>query len=417
MTADKPMHLVPKLRFPEFRDGTRWDLLTLSSASAVNPSNDRLPELFVYIDLESVKSSMLIERKEITRDAAPSRAQRLLSRKDIIYQTVRPYQRNNFFFDINDGYEYVASTGYAQLRAHECPEFLYQLLHTDSFVNSVLARCTGSNYPAINPSDLASSHVALPRKPEQQKIADCLGSLDDLIAAEGRKLEALREHKQGLMQQLFPQEGETVPQLRFPKYQHAGDWKRDQIENVASITKGKGISKADIRKDGVTPCIRYAELYTHYGEVIHEVVSRTNVPHEDLMLSQAEDVIVPSSGETRADIARAACVLHERVALGSDLNILRSDLYGPFFSYLLNSPVRHTIARMAQGDTVAHLYPRQLSQVWLAYPLRIEQKKIADCLGPLDDLIAAEGEKVDALRQHKQGLMQQLFPSLEQGPK
>ena len=200
----QPGETQPRLRFPEFRHGPRWDSLTLSSASDVNPSNDGLPELFIYIDLESVKSSMLIERKEITRDAAPSRAQRLLSRKDIIYQTVRPYQRNNLLFDINDGYEYVASTGYAQLRAHECPEFLYQLLHTDSFVNSVLARCAGSNFPAINPSALASIHVALPRKPEQQKIADCLGSLDDLIAAEGRKLEALRQHKQGLMQQLFP---------------------------------------------------------------------------------------------------------------------------------------------------------------------------------------------------------------------
>ena len=201
-----------------------------------------------------------------------------------------------------------------------------------------------------------------------------------------------------------------VPKLRFPEFQRAGDWKRDQIGNVASITKGKGISKADITKDGAIPCIRYADLYTHYHEVIHEVVSHTNVPHEDLMLSQAEDVIVPASGETRADIARAACVLPERVALGSDLNILRSDLYGPFFSYLLNSPLRHTIARMSQGDTVAHLYPKQLLQVWLAYPLRPEQQKIADCLGSLDDLIAAEGRKLEALRQHKQGLMQQLFP-------
>ena len=258
--------------------------------------------------------------------------------------------------------------------------------------------------------DIAQFHLTLPDVDEQQRIADCLGSLDDLIAAEGRKLDALREHKQGLMQQLFPQPGETVPRLRFPEFQRAGDWKRDQLGNVARITKGKGVSKADITKSGATPCIRYAELYTHYREVIHEVVSRTNVPHEDLMLSQAEDVIVPASGETRVDIARAACVLPERVALGSDLNILRSNLHGPFFSYLLNSPLRHTIARMAQGDTVAHLYPGQLSQVWLAYPLRLEQQKIADSLGSLDDLIAAEGRKLDALRQHKQGLLQQLFP-------
>ena len=102
-----------------------------------------------------------------------------------------------------------------------------------------------------------------------------------------------------------------VPKLRFPEFQRAGDWKLDQIGNVASISKGKRVSKADITTDGATPCIRYAELYTHYREVIHEVVSRTNVPHEDLMLSQCEDVIVPASGETRVDIA-SLCLARTR---------------------------------------------------------------------------------------------------------
>ncbi|MDE0509526.1 MAG: restriction endonuclease subunit S [Gammaproteobacteria bacterium] len=195
---------VPRLRFAEFRDLPEWDLRTLSSASDVNPRNEELPERFIYIDLESVKNSVLTERKEISRDAAPSRAQRLLSHKDIIYQTVRPYQRNNLFFDANDGCKYVASTGYAQLRANESPEFLYQLLHTDSFVSSVLARCTGSNYPAINPSALASIEVSLPRKVEQKRIANFLDSMDDLITAKTRMLELLRKHKKGLIQKLFP---------------------------------------------------------------------------------------------------------------------------------------------------------------------------------------------------------------------
>ena len=201
-----------------------------------------------------------------------------------------------------------------------------------------------------------------------------------------------------------------VPTLRFPEFHITGEWKRDQIGSIASISKGKGVSKADIAKSGLTPCIRYAELYTHYGEVIREALSHTNVPPEDLVLSQTEDIIVPASGETRADIARAACVVPAGVALGGDLNILRSDLSGRFFSYLLNSPLRSTIARLAQGDTVAHLYPGQLSKVTISYPLPAEQQKIADCLGSLDDLVAAEGRKLDALRQHKQGLMQQLFP-------
>ncbi len=200
----QPGETMPRLRFPEFRDEPSWNLLTLASASDVNPSNDELPESFVYIDLESVKGGILIGHKKVNRDAAPSRAQRLLRRKDIIYQTVRPYQRNNFIFDIDDGWEYVASTGYAQLRAHKCPEFLYQLIHTNTFGESVVARCSGSNYPAINPSDLASIPVALPTKLEQEKIADCLGSLDAQLAAQARKIDAIKTHKQGLLQQLFP---------------------------------------------------------------------------------------------------------------------------------------------------------------------------------------------------------------------
>ena len=201
-----------------------------------------------------------------------------------------------------------------------------------------------------------------------------------------------------------------VPKLRFQEFRDAGEWELDEIGGIASISKGKGVSKANIAESGLTPCIRYAELYTHYGEVIREVLSLTNVLPEDLVLSQAGDVIVPASGETKEEIARAACVVSSGVALGGDLNIIRSDLNGLFFSYLLNSPIRHTIARLAQGDTVAHLYPGQISQVKITYPQFAEQHKIADCLTSLDDLISAQNQKLEALRQHKKGLLQKLFP-------
>lgn len=201
-----------------------------------------------------------------------------------------------------------------------------------------------------------------------------------------------------------------TPKRRFPEFRSSGKWKSDLIADVATISKGKGISKADVTKDGATPCIRYAELYTLYGEVINEVRSHTNISPEDLVLSRAEDVILPASGETRADIATAACVMRDGVALGGDLNILRSDLHGPFFSYLLNSPLRYIIAQVAQGDTVTHLYPSQISTISIAYPSLAEQQKIAECLSSLDVVIAAEGRKLEALRDHKRGLMQRLFP-------
>ena len=430
MTADNPSPFVPKLRFPEFRDGPRWDLLTLSSASDVNPSNDGLPESFIYIDLESVKSSMLIERKQITRDAAPSRAQRLLSRKDIIYQTVRPYQRNNFFFDINDGYEYVASTGYAQLRAHECPEFLYQLLHTESFVNSVLARCTGSNYPAINPSVFASIHVAQPRKPEQQKIADCLGSLDDLIAADGRKLEALRQHKQGLMQQLFPQPGETVPRLRFPKFRVDTTWLAPQLTDLYGFKRTNTLSRDNLNYEfGTIRNIHYGDIHTKFKPLFR--LENEHVPYVNLDVApdgfdddafcEEGDIVLADASEDLDDVGKAIEVVSlngERVVSGTHTILATRRGSVPvvgFGGHLFQSAaVRTGIKREAQGVKVYGISANRISAIPVPVPpTEAEQQRIATCLSSLEDVLAAQARKIDALKQQKQGLLQQLFPSLE----
>lgn len=195
---------VPRLRFPEFRDAGEWAFQELETVCELNPSNSTLPKSFVYIDLESVEAGQLVKKKRISREDAPSRAQRILRRGDVIFQIVRPYQMNNYFCDFNDDEKYVASTGYAQLRAFESEHYLYQAVHAHDFVASVLAKCTGSNYPAINSSDLAKIGLAIPGLKEQQKIADCLSSIDNLIAAHSDKLDALKAHKKGLMQQLFP---------------------------------------------------------------------------------------------------------------------------------------------------------------------------------------------------------------------
>ena len=416
MTVEKPSAVVPKLRFDEFVDDSPWDCLPLKKlAKRITKRNTKGAKLKALTN--SAEHGVVDQREYFDKDIAINTHNYfIVETGDYVYNPrvsstapVGPISKNL----IGTG---VMSPLYSVFRFQSDANDFFAHYFKSSRWHAYLRRV--SNYGArhdrmaISNEDLMEMPVPIPSPCEQQKIADCLGSLDDLIAVERRKLEALRQHKQGLMQQLFPQPGETVPRLRFPEFQREGDWKRDRIGNIASITKGRSVSKADITVDGATPCIRYAELYTHYGEVIHEVVSRTNLPHEKLALSETEDVIIPASGETRVDIARAACVLTDRVALGGDLNILRSDLHGPFLSYVLNSPLRHTVARMAQGDTVAHLYPSQLSQIHLAYPLRLEQRKIANCLGSLDGLIAAKGRKLEALRQRKRGLMQQLFPQL-----
>ncbi|KFD40034.1 restriction endonuclease [Schleiferia thermophila str. Yellowstone] len=194
---------VPKIRFKEFENSGEWEVKKLGEICEINPSISKLPKEFIYIDLESVKDGQLFQTKKISIDNAPSRAQRLLRKNDIIFQMVRPYQRNNLLFNL-DGFNYVASTGYAQLRTSQSPEFLYYQLHTDFFVFRVLEKCTGTNYPAINTEELTKIEVFVPSLPEQQKIASCLSSLDDLITAQTQKIEQLQRHKKGLLQGLFP---------------------------------------------------------------------------------------------------------------------------------------------------------------------------------------------------------------------
>lgn len=202
-----------------------------------------------------------------------------------------------------------------------------------------------------------------------------------------------------------------VPKLRFPEFRDAGEWSKEKLGAVATLYKGKGISKAEIVANGVQPCIRYGELYTIYGETIHETVSSTNVDASELFLSKKNDVIIPASGETKIDIAKASCVMSDDIALGSDLNVIRSSQNGIFLSYQLNGPLRLSIAKVAQGDTVVHLYPTQIERLDVLVPSPIEQQKIADCLASLDERITLETQKLDTLQTHKKGLMQQLFPA------
>ena len=202
----------------------------------------------------------------------------------------------------------------------------------------------------------------------------------------------------------------AIPRLRFPEFQKDEDWVSKKLDDIATFYKGKGISKADISENGSQPCIRYGELYTHYKEVIDEVISFTNVPDNDLVLSEAYDVIIPASGETKEDISTASCVTKKGVALSGDLNIIRSKLNGIFLSYYLNSARKNEISKIAQGVSVVHIYSSQLKKLTIDFPKSKEQQKIADFLSSLDDSIDAETQQLDTLKIHKVGLLQNLFP-------
>lgn len=200
------------------------------------------------------------------------------------------------------------------------------------------------------------------------------------------------------------------PLLRFPAFIQDGGWKEYKLGDIAQFYKGKGISKNDVTDNGTIPCIRYGELYTHYKEVIDEVTSYTDLSIDDLFMSKANDIIIPSSGETKEDIATASCVLRNNVALGGDINVIRTSNNGVFLSYYLNNAKKHDIAKIAQGISIIHLYNEQLRNLSVEIPNLEEQQKIAECLSSIDSYISSLNEKVEQLKVHKKSLLQKLFP-------
>ena len=200
----------------------------------------------------------------------------------------------------------------------------------------------------------------------------------------------------------------NVPHLRFPEFH--GEWEKCKLGDIATLTKGSGISK-DQRSATGTPCILYGELYTTYkSEVINYVVSKTDISDKNLVRSCANDIIIPSSGETAIDISTARCVLSPDVLLGGDLNIIRlKDGDGRFFSYQLNGVRKHDIAKIAQGVSVVHLYGESIKGLTVSFPSNKEQQKISTLLSLIDERIATQSKLIEKLESLIKGLNDSLY--------
>lgn len=185
-------------------------------------------------------------------------------------------------------------------------------------------------------------------------------------------------------------------------------WKVVRLGDVCDFYKGKGISKDDISENGIS-CIRYGELYTTYSERIDEIYSKTNLNPSELFLSKCNDIIIPCSGETAQDIAKASCVLLDGIALGGDLNVLRTRENGIFLSYYLNVIAKKDIAKIAQGVSIVHLYASELKNLKIKIPSVDEQKKIVEILSTWDEAINLTINLIESKKQFKKALMQNLL--------
>lgn len=389
------MRKVPKLRFKEFSD--EWEEKKLGEISEIimgqspdsknyNEKNIGLPLIQGNADCKNRKVYPRLYTSEITKESIPN---------DII-MTVRAPVGAIAFSNIHS----CIGRGVCAIR--NTNNFIYHYLI--KLENSWEKISQGSTFTAVNSNDIKKLQLILPNIQEQEKIANFLSSVDKKISLTEEKLELFREYKKGVMQKIFSQE------LRF-KDSNGNDypeWEEKKLGEIAFFSKGKLISKEDITEEGVE-CIRYGELYTIYKEKIEKVVSKTKLEKNKLILSEKNDVIIPSSGETAIDIAVASCVMKDGVALGADLNIIKTKENGLYLAYFINNPAKLELASLAQGASVIHLYEKHLKLLNIKIPTLEEQEKIADFLSSIDSKIEIIEKELEGLKEFKKGLLQQMF--------
>ena len=397
MKEDGQPALTPKLRFPDFRDAKGWDVASLGELTEF--VNERIPierlKLADYVSTENI----LPDYSGVTKASKlPSTGSATKFRpNDTLLSNIRPYLKKVWFSDKDGG----ASNDVIVIRAkHELlTQYFPFLLRNDSFIDYVMKGAKGVKMPRGDIDSIKAYPAFYPTKPEQQKIADCLSSVDGLIAAQARKLDALKTHKKGLMQQLFPREGETQPRLRFPEFQDAGEW---DVRNL-----GKVAENVDNRRVPITSSERVAGDVPYYGASGVVDYVKGFIFDEDLLcvsedganlVARTYPIAFPISGKTWVN--NHAHVLRFKNACTQK-----------FVEVYLNSiKLDDFITGMAQPK----LNKAMLDGIPIPYPDVSEQQRIADCLTTLDDLIAAQTQKLAALKTHKKGLMQQLFPSPEE---
>ena len=409
MTADKLSPFVPKLRFPEFRNAADWKTKILGtqgrflSSLTGKAAKDFDTGDAAFIPYMNVFSNAFTNTTDLRSvNVADDESQSAVTKGDVFFtvssETPEEAGMSSVLLEeIGNCYlnSFCTLFRFDEGKSPD-PAFLGYLLRSAPAREHLSRGAQGATRYNISRATFRSLPILIPSGPEQKKIADCLGSLDDLIAAEARKLDALRQHKQGLMQQLFPQPGETVPRLRFPEFLNGSTWDELTIGDVCDLKAGDFIPASEIAEhadEGSFPCYGgngfrgYVKSFTHEGRYV--LVGRQGA----------------LCGNVNLYAGRFHATEHALVATpkpGVDTGWL-------FYALDVLKLNRFSIGQAQPGLSVG-----VLRDVGISVPIgEDEQQKIADCLGSLDDLIAAEARKLDALRQHKQGLTQQLFPSLE----
>lgn len=250
--------------------------------------------------------------------------------------------------------------------------------------------------------------IQIPSKEEQRKIGEYLTNIDHLITLHQRKIDKLKNLKKAMLEKMFPKKGSLIPEFRFNGFANA--WEQRKLGNVAKFSKGSGYSKGDLIESG-TPIILYGRLYTKYETSISEV--DTYVEAKDgSVYSKGGEVIVPASGETAEDIARAATVDKSGVILGGDLNVVspNEDINSAFLAISIShGNSQRELAKKAQGKSVVHIHNEEIKNLVVPFPTKAEQNKIVEYFSNLDNLITLHQRKIDKIKNMKKAMLNQMF--------
>ena len=415
MSKKDNVAMEPKYRFPEFLNCLDWKKEELNKLGKVisgltySPQDIREDGLLVLrssnikdnvIDLNDtvyvrsdVKGYTLTEENDIlicVRNGSKS-----LIGKNALIPEGMPLCTNGAFMIV--------------FRANN-PCFAFQLFQSKQFDKQVKADL-GATINSINSKQLKKYIFAIPQeKKEQEKIADCLSSIDDLISAEERKLSLLNEYKKGWMQKLFPSEEKTVPEWRFPEFKDRGEWKEKKLGEVCNYWNGKS-HESKVNENGEYYLITLNSIDLD-GNLKSEM---KKITYTDYSLKKNDLIMVLSDIAHGNFLGLTAIIPNDRYVLNQRMGGLRikdERNVNPFFICAYINYNQKYFKANGQGSSQLNLSKSSVMDFPLLLPSLPEQQKIANFLSGIDDLISKQTGKIEALKHHKKALMQGLFPTV-----
>lgn len=426
MNSDKNTNSTPRLRFPGFTG--EWEKKKLGEmANKINRRNHHLEVSRVLTN--SANAGVVDQSDYFDRDIAVKENTanyHIVELEDFVYNprisTAAPVGP----ISINKVGRGIMSPLYTVFRFHTGYVPFYEQYFQTTIWHPYLKSIAnfGARFDRMNITSegFFNMPLHLPSHAEQMKIAECLAAVDELITAQVQKVGALKERKQGLMQQLFPQSGEAIPRLRFPGF--TGVWEEKKLGDSFELLRNNTLSRSQLNyRSGKALNIHYGDVLVNYGEILD--VSKEQIPYisDNVTAEQAcretlknGDVIIADTAEdnTVGKCTEIINIGETPVVSGLHTIPLRpSRVFAPgYLGYYMNSHTyRVGLYPLMQGVKVTSISRSAIQGTNISFPPSLaEQQIIASCLSELDSLITAETMKLDTLRTHKKGLMQQLFP-------